>query len=147
MLHFHQELIGRMQKIPQEKRYLVTSHDAFAYFTRAYLALETEKQSEAWRKRFAAPEGLAPEGQLGIADLQKIVDYLREYRVNVVFPESNVSKDSLQKIVLACREKNQNIHFSPKPLYGDSMGAKGTPSGSYLGMIEHNARILMEEWE
>jgi len=147
MRHFHEELTHKMQNIPQEKRYLVTSHDAFSYFTRAYLALEGEKQSGAWRKRFAAPEGLAPEGQLGIADLQKIVDYLREYRIHVVFPESNVSKDSLQKIVLACRAKNQNIHFSQKPLYGDSMGARGTPSGNYLGMIEHNAQVLIEEWE
>ena len=46
-----------------------------------------------------APEGFAPDGQLGVADLQKIVDYLVKYQVTVVFPESNVSSDSLRKIV------------------------------------------------
>lgn len=147
MGQFHKNLRERLQNIPEKKRYLVTSHDAFGYFTRAYLSSEEELISGGWKKRFAAPEGLSPDGQLGVADLQKIIDYLKEYDVEVVFPESNVSRDSLRKIVLACKEKKMNVRFSKESLYGDSMGPQGSSSGSYLGMIEHDGLVLIKEWE
>jgi manganese/zinc/iron transport system substrate-binding protein len=147
MIQFHENLRKTLQSIPENKRYLVTSHDAFAYFTRAYLSTPEEKLLGTWRKRVAAPEGFAPDGQLGAADLRKIVEYLVEYNVQVVFPESNVSPDSLRKIVLACKEKGMNIHFSPESLYGDSMGPKGTDSGTYLGMMKYDADVLIKEWK
>lgn len=140
MMAFHSSLKERFKDIPEKDRYLVTSHDAFGYFTREYLAEEGELE---WRQRFAAPEGLAPDGQLGVVDLQKIVDYLVLHQVAVVFPESNVSKDSLKKIVFACREKQREIRFSSKALYGDCMGEEK----SYLDMIGHNAEVLITEWK
>ncbi len=143
MLQFHLTLKEQLQKVPESRRYLVTSHDAFGYFTRSYLATEEDLIADTWRKRVAAPEGLAPDGQLGVMDLQKIVDYLAKYQIGVVFPESNVSRDSLKKIIFACKEKHLKIRFSQNPLYGDCMGA----TGSYLDMIEHNGSILVKEWE
>lgn len=143
MLQVHLDFKERLQKVPEERRYLVTSHDAFGYFTRGYLSTDQDLEKDTWRKRFAAPEGLAPDGQLGAMDLQKIVDYLDEYQVGVVFPESNVSRDSLRKIVFACEKKCLEIRFSHNFLYGDCMGV----SDSYLDMIEHNVSILIKEWE
>ncbi len=143
MLRFHEDLKSRLQQVPEERRYLVTSHDAFGYFTRAYLAGNEDSVQNSWKKRFAAPEGLAPDGQLGVSDLQKIIDYLAEYRVGVVFPESNVSRDSLKKIIFACKEKGISVRFSNYPLYGDCMGN----AGSYLDMIEHNGSVLIREWQ
>jgi manganese/zinc/iron transport system substrate-binding protein len=142
----HQEIRQKLQQVPENLRYLVTSHDAFAYFTRAYLASYDERKEGTWKKRMAAPEGFSPDGQLGAADLQKIVDYLVEYQVHVVFPESNVSPDSLRKIVFACKEKGIEVHMSSKALYGDSMGPSGSASGNYLGMIDYDADVLMKEW-
>lgn len=142
----HEKILGWMQGLPQEKRFLVTSHDAFGYFAKRYLATEEERISGEWQKRFAAPEGLAPDGQLSASDLHKIIEHLHSHQISVVFPESNVSRDSLRKIVLACKEKNAPIRFSTDALYGDSMGGRGEAASSYLGMIEHNAMILMKEW-
>ncbi|MBS0628108.1 MAG: zinc ABC transporter substrate-binding protein [Verrucomicrobia bacterium] len=142
MNQFHLTLKEKLHQVPENRRYLVTSHDAFGYFTRSYLASEEDLKSDTWRKRFAAPEGLAPDGQLGVMDLQKIINYLAEYQVDVVFPESNVSRDSLKKIVFACKEKNIPIRFSHNALYGDCMGE----SNSYLEMIEHNGSVLIKEW-
>lgn len=143
LLDFHNAFKSKLQAIPEHRRYLVTSHDAFGYFTRSYLAQEEEIEQNTWRKRVAAPEGLAPDGQLGVLDLQKIVNYLSKYQVSVVFPETNVSRDSLKKIVFACQEKKLPIRFSTKPLYGDCMGG----ASSYLDMIEHNGSALIQEWE
>ncbi len=147
MLRVHEMLRKNLQTVPESLRYLVTSHDAFAYFTKAYLASEEERRLGTWKDRMAAPEGFAPDGQLGAADLQKIVDYLVDHQVHVVFPESNVSPDSLRKIVFACKEKGMTIRLSSKALYGDSMGPAGSISGNYPGMIAYDADVLIKEWE
>ncbi len=147
LMSSHEKLRAQMQKIPEEKRYLVTSHDAFAYFTRAYLSTDDEFFTDGWRKRMAAPEGFAPEGQLGAADLQRIIDYLIQNQAQVVFPESNVSPDALRKIVSACKEKGMNVRISPEALYGDSMGPPGSLAGSYPGMVEYDAMVLQKEWK
>ncbi|HEY5260255.1 MAG TPA: zinc ABC transporter substrate-binding protein, partial [Rhabdochlamydiaceae bacterium] len=80
--------------------------------------------------------------QLSAADIQKVIDHLFKYKIHVVFPESNVNKDSLKKIVNACREKGQIIEISKSPLYGDAMG-----KDTYLEMIEHNVEVLYNAWK
>lgn len=134
-----------MQSIPASKRYLVTSHDAFNYFARHYLAEPAEIEGQDWYKRFDAPEGLAPDAQLSLTDIQNIITHIKKYRIHVVFPESNVSKDSLRKIVDASLEHGINLHISPEVLYGDSMGGKGTNANTYLDMIEHNVNVIAKE--
>jgi manganese/zinc/iron transport system substrate-binding protein len=145
MLQKHQHITALLHEVSEDKRYLVTSHDAFAYFTRVYLATEEERRDGSWRKRFAAPEGLAPDGQLSALDIQAIINYLIQYKVHVVFPESNVSRDSLKKIVAACKKKDHEVSFSSEDLYGDAMGPSDKTS-SYLNMIEQNAITLKSEW-
>jgi len=131
-------LYQKMQAIPSELRYLITSHDAFHYFTRRYLANPNEMN---WKERCAAPEGLAPESQLSITDIYEIVHLIEKRRVPVLFPESNMSKDALRKIVKVGLEKGYYITLSKEPLYGDSMGS----ATSYLDMMSHNVRVITEE--
>lgn len=144
MLLAHQTAFETLQNVPQEQRYLVTSHDAFNYFTRAYLAEKDELAHEQWRPRFAAPEGLAPESQLSATDIQNIIEHVKRYQVHVIFPESNVSKDSLRKIVQAAREKGLQIRIADKNLYADAMGDPGTDGDTYLKMIQHNAKTIAD---
>lgn len=140
MLKTHQELVELFFEIPSDKRYLVTSHNAFNYFARAYLSTSGTWEEE----RCAAPEGLAPDGQLSSSDIQRIIDHLCTFRVPVVFCESNVSRDSLKKIVSCCQEKGHSVRICSKPLYGDSMGEH---VHNYLDMIRHNAEVIKNEWE
>lgn len=144
VLQMHEKIKKQLEAVPQEKRYLVTTHDAFNYFTRAYLAQADEKSRSLWQKRSMAPEGLAPEGQLSTSDIQKIIDHICLYHIGVVFPESNLSKDSLKKIVYACREKGCEVRISKETLYADAMGPKS--EGGYLHMMEHDAEVLSREW-
>lgn len=141
MLLVHGAVRSQLQQIPDSKRYLVTSHDAFNYFTRAYLAKDGESQ-ELWQERFAAPEGLAPESQLSTSDIQEIIKHLQKYQIRVLFPESNVSKDSIRKIVQAVNEKGMDVKISVAYLYADAMGRTGSDGDTYLKMIQHNASIL-----
>lgn len=143
----HMAVQHKLRSIPEEKRYLVTCHDAFSYFTRAYLADEEEQKSGAWERRFRAPEGLAPDSQLSLADIKEILQFLEKHRVGVVFPESNVSHDSLRKIALVARQKGLSVMIADETLYGDAMGGAGSPGETYLQMIRHNASVLLKYLE
>ncbi|MDE3046065.1 MAG: zinc ABC transporter substrate-binding protein [Verrucomicrobiota bacterium] len=129
------EIEALLGAIPAEKRYLVTSHDAFHYFVRRYFA---EKEEVNWNTRFAAPEGLAPDGQLNPIDLQKIVAHLAKYRIEVLFPETNVSRDSIRKIALASKEMGLSVRICREALYGDSL------RGNYLEAMKHNAKTIAD---
>ncbi|HSX26825.1 MAG TPA: zinc ABC transporter substrate-binding protein [Chlamydiales bacterium] len=130
----HSQIFDRLQSVPSEKRYLVTSHDAFHYFTRSYLANPGELN---WADRFAAPEGLAPDGQLNPNDIQKIIDFIHRNAISVLFPESNVSRDSIKKIATAGREMGLEIRICSETLYGDSMSGL-----TYLEMMKRNADTI-----
>ena len=132
----HQEIIKNLQQIPSSKRYLMTSHDAFKYFVRAYLAQQTDS---SWLNRFAAPEGLAPDGQLSSVDIQRMIDFVSLHRLKVIFPESNVSPDSIVKIASAAAELGFSVKVCPETLYGDSMSGL-----TYIDMMRENARIIAE---
>jgi manganese/zinc/iron transport system substrate-binding protein len=138
----HQEIKNEMLAIPESQRYLVTSHDAFNYFTRAYLAENNEKTQAQWQRRFAAPEGLAPDSQLSTTDIQSIIDYLHQNHIHVLFPESNVSRDSINKIVNAGKSKGLELKIAQEPLYADAMGVPGSDGDTYIKMIRHNSKTI-----
>lgn len=137
----HERVKGILHGIPQEQRYLVTSHDAFNYFAKAYLAEPNEAES-VWTERFQAPEGLAPDSQISSADIQFILTHIKRYRIPVLFPESNVSQDSIKKIVDAASEQGFKVTVAKERLYGDAMGKPGTAGETYEGMLLFNAKLL-----
>lgn len=143
----HQQVKAIMHQVPSAKRFLVTSHDAFNYFARAYLSEEGEIETGEWEKRFAAPEGLAPESQLSATDIKAIINHLRQYQIHLLFPESNVSRDSIRKITQAGKEQGLDIQIACCPLYGDAMGHPGSEGDTYLKMILYNARTLADHMD
>jgi manganese/zinc/iron transport system substrate-binding protein len=144
MLAKHHCLKQHLHTIPAHKRFVVTSHDAFNYFARAYLAEENEIQDNSWHKRFAAPEGLAPDSQLSVTDIQSIINHLDTYNILVIFPESNVSQDSIRKIIDAGIKKGLHLTMADEPLYADAMGPPGSDGDSYLKMMHHNVTAIAQ---
>jgi manganese/zinc/iron transport system substrate-binding protein len=138
----HEEIRNTLQRVPPAKRFLVTSHDAFNYFSRAYLAEDDERKTGEWENRFKAPEGLAPDNQLSSSDIQSILNHLEQFHINVIFPESNVSQDSIRKIIDAGKEKGIDVIIAEDSLYGDAMGPPGSPGDTYPKMLEHNAGVI-----
>lgn len=139
----HQKMVARLQRVPKEKRYLVTSHDAFHYFTKSYLA--SPEDGDKWMERFAAPEGLAPDGQLNPSDIEGIINYLKDKKISVLFPESNVSRDSIQKIVSAGKELGLEISICSDVLYGDAMAA--IEKDAYFESMMHNVNVIAQHLE
>lgn len=132
-----QRINDLMRSIPKEKRYLVTSHDAFHYFAKRYLDEEGD-----WQERIAAPEGLAPDGQLSSHHIQEIIDHLNAHHIEILFPETNVSRDSIKKIVSSCKRSGIEVKVAAEALYGDALGPKGSEGETYYKMLEHNARTI-----
>lgn len=144
MQRMDKKIYHAMHEIPSSQRYLVTSHDAFNYFTRAYLANPDE---EYWQSRVNAPEGLSPDGQLSSSDIQYIVNFLLEKHIQTVFPESSVNRDALNKIIHDCQKKGLKVHMARSSLYSDSMGGKNSGADNYLDMMWHNTNAILSEWK
>lgn len=138
----HAEICSSLHKIDPGKRYLVSSHDAFQYFARAYLSTAQEIESNSWHIRCMAPEGLAPDSQISPSDIQQIIKHLSKYSITTLFTESNVSKDSIRKILDAGKQQGLDLHIAKETLYSDAMGPTGSDGDSYLKMVQHNARII-----
>lgn len=130
----HQSILEKMADIPEERRYLITSHDAFNYFTKAYL-------SPDWQEHVFAPEGLAPDGQISFHELRSIIQEIKKHDIQVLFPEAYVSIAPLKKIQEGASLEGFEVHLSEKPLYSDSLPEKG----GYETMISYNAGVIYEQ--
>lgn len=141
----HKQNRELMLALPSNKRFLVTSHNAFSYFGRAYLSTQEEIDNGSWLNRVEAPEGLAPEGQLSLNDIRELVDHLVRHQIQVLFSESNVNTDSLRKLLDAAQEKGLRVHIAQQPLFGDSMSGPGENLQAYEKMIHHNIEVIISE--
>jgi len=141
----HAEIRARLFSMPEQYRYLVTTHDAFNYFGRAYLCKKSELASDSWRKRVEAPEGLAPDSQLSTADIAKMVSHIMKYKIGVIFAEANVSRDSIVKIADACKQMGHSVEIATTPLYADSMGSPESGAGTYEEMMRYNSEVINNE--
>ncbi len=148
MARIDSEMVSRFQALDEKVRYLVTSHDAFNYFTRHYLAQQHEQRGEGWRARFIAPEGLSPEGQLGPQHIKAVCDFMVEHQVEVIFPESNLGRGGLTKIIQSL-PKGYTARLSNLELYSDAMGGFKKSEGKcrYLYVMKQNGDRIIEEWE
>ncbi|WP_411504105.1 metal ABC transporter solute-binding protein, Zn/Mn family [Brevibacillus centrosporus] len=121
---------AQLASIPKEQRVLVTAHDAFQYFGRAY---EVE---------VLGLQGISTASEYGLKDVQKLVDTLVDRRIKAVFVESSVPKRSIEAVVQGAAAKNHSVSIGGE-LFSDAMGAPGTPEGNYLGMVKHNVDTIV----
>jgi len=135
----HHYIQNLLHQIPAQRRYLVTTHDAFGYFARAYLSQKSELENGSWEDRVEAPEGLAPSGELSTADISRIVDHILAHKIDVIFPEMNLSRDSLKKLIACVEKKGGHLRIAKKPLFGDSIGKE------YIASMRYNGETIREE--
>ncbi len=112
--------------IPKDRRILVTSHDAFNYFGRAY-DLEV-----------IGVQGISTESEAGLQQINELVDLLVNKKVKSVFVESSVPRKSIDSLVEGARSRGHEVRVGDKELFSDAMGASGTYEGTYIGMLDHN---------
>jgi manganese/zinc/iron transport system substrate-binding protein len=117
-------------RLPPERRVLVTAHDAFHYFGRAY-GFEVR-----------GLQGISTAAEAGTADVQALAAFIARERIPAVFVESSVPVRAIQAVQEAVRARGWRVRIGGS-LYSDAMGTPGTPEGSYPGMVRHNIDTIV----
>jgi manganese/zinc/iron transport system substrate-binding protein len=115
--------------IPGNQRVLITAHDAFNYFGRAY-GIEVR-----------GIQGISTESEAGVADINNLVDFLVERKIPAIFVESTVSDKNIRALIEGAGSRGHRVKIGGS-LFSDAMGAPGTYEGTYIGMIDHNVTTI-----
>lgn len=121
---------AQAERVPAEQRVLVTAHDAFHYFGRAY-GFEVR-----------GLQGISTATEAGTADVQALADFIAERRIPAIFVESSVPQRNLEAVQEAVRARGFEVKIGGQ-LYSDAMGDPGTPEGTYVGMVRHNIDTIV----
>jgi manganese/zinc/iron transport system substrate-binding protein len=117
--------------IPEEVRTLVTAHDAFEYYARAY-GIEV-----------VAVQGISTMAEASVADIRETVDAVVAAGVPAVFVETTVNPRTIQAVIEAARQRGHDVVIGGE-LFSDALGPEGSVADSYVGMIFENTRIITE---
>jgi manganese/zinc/iron transport system substrate-binding protein len=115
--------------IPPEARVLITAHDAFHYFGRAY---DVEVMGI---------QGLSTESEAGLARIGELVDLLARREIGAVFVESSVADRNIRALIEGAAARGHSVTIGGE-LFSDAMGEPDTYEGTYLGMLDHNATVI-----
>ena len=120
-----------IEKIPADRRVLVTAHDAFGYFGKAY-GLEVH-----------GLKGISTDEEKDITRQEELQEMIIERKIPAVFVESAVSSRTIEALIEPCRAAGHDLRQGGE-LFADAMGAVGTPEATYEGMIRHNVKTIVE---
>lgn len=129
LTNLHQWSKEQIASIPLDQRVLVTAHDAFGYFGRAY-GLEVH-----------ALQGISTQAEFGLKDISELVSFITEKKVPAIFVESSISERSMKAVQKGCEERGFSVKVGGT-LYSDAPGSVGTPEADYLGMFRHNVSTI-----
>lgn len=127
----HKWVKAQMATIPEDKRVLVTAHDAFGYF------------GEAYDIEVRALQGISTVTEAGLYDVTHMIDMLVEKKIQAVFVESSVPRKAIEAVVEGCRARGLDVTIGGE-LFSDAMGDEGTPEGTYIGMVRHNVNTIVK---
>jgi manganese/zinc/iron transport system substrate-binding protein len=117
-------------RVPAEQRILVTAHDAFHYFGRAY----------GFDVR--GLQGISTASEAGTADVQALADFIAEKQIKAIFIESSVPVRNIEALQAAVEARGFAVAIGGQ-LFSDAMGDPDTPEGTYLGMVRHNIDTIV----
>lgn len=121
----------RVEELPEEKRILVTAHDAFNYFGKAY----------GFDVR--GLQGISTASEAGTLDVRKLADFIVEKEVKAIFVESSVPRKSIEALQEAVKAQGFNVEIGGE-LYSDSTGDTGTDAETYIGTFKANIDLIVD---
>ena len=127
----HKYVKTQAERVPENQRVLVTAHDAFNYFGRAY----------GFQVR--GLQGISTVTEVGAADIQELAKFIANARIPAMFVETSVSSRNIEAVQAAVKSRGFNVEIGGK-LFSDAMGDAGTPEGTYIGMIRHNIDTIVK---
>ncbi|WP_040280641.1 metal ABC transporter solute-binding protein, Zn/Mn family [Psychroserpens damuponensis] len=119
-----------IETLPKEKRILVTAHDAFNYFGKAY------------NFEVVGLQGISTATEAGVQDVQQLSAFIIEKQIKAIFVESSVPKRTIEALQASVKSKGHEVEIGGT-LYSDALGSTGTLEGSYIGMFEYNVNTIV----
>lgn len=120
-----------LAKIPADRRVLVTAHDAFRYFGKAY-GIEVR-----------GIQGVSTDSEAGVKQINELVNFLVQRKIKAIFVETSVSEQNVKSLLEGCKAQSHEVVIGGE-LFSDAMGEDGTPAGTYEGMIRHNVSTIVK---
>jgi manganese/zinc/iron transport system substrate-binding protein len=115
--------------VPEAQRVLITAHDAFNYFGRAY------------NFTVLGIQGISTESEAGLKRIEELVDVLVGKNVGAIFVETTVADRNVQALIEGAAARGHTVKIGGE-LYSDAMGAANTYEGSFIGMLDHNSTVV-----
>lgn len=115
--------------IPENRRYLVTAHDAFEYFASAY------------NVQVKSVQGISTDSDPGVQDINELVDFLVENKIPAIFVEATVNSANLHAVIEGAKQQGWDVTIGGM-LYSDSLGTPKTYEGTYIGMMDSNITTI-----
>jgi manganese/zinc/iron transport system substrate-binding protein len=125
------ELRMMAERIPPERRILVTAHDAFRYFGQAY------------GLRVEAVQGISTATEASASTIRALTELVVTNRIPAIFVETSVSPRTIEAVQNAARAVGHEVRVGGA-LYSDSLGEPDGPAGTYFGMMRHNMQTIVE---
>lgn len=117
--------------LPEQKRVLVTAHDAFNYF------------GEEYGFEVVGLQGLSTATEAGVQDVQNLAQLIIDKQVKSIFVETSVPKRTIEALQKAVKSKGYDVQIGGT-LYSDALGNAGTGEGNYIGMFRYNVNTIIE---
>lgn len=130
ILATYQTTKNLMSKIPQERRILITGHDAFSYFARAYDC------------KVISLQGISTASEAGTSDVQNLIHFIVQHNIKTIFPESCIPTRSMQALIQGAKSQNCNVELG-RELFSDALGSPGSMQENYCKMLEYNVESLI----
>lgn len=124
------ELQSTIESLPEEKRVLVTAHDAFNYFGKSF-GFEV-----------VGLQGLSTATEAGVQDVQKLSTFIMDKNVKAIFIESSVPRRTIEALQASVQSKGHDVAIGGS-LYSDALGNAGTVEGTYIGMFRYNVNTIV----
>lgn len=116
---------AEIAKVPQARRKIITSHDAFGYF------------GDAYGVRFLAPQGVSTEAEPSAAEVGRLIRQIKEESITALFLENMSNPATLQRIA---QETGLRVRGR---LFADALSAESGPAPTYEAMFRHNLSLIV----
>jgi manganese/zinc/iron transport system substrate-binding protein len=126
----HEYVKAEAAKLPEAKRVLITAHDAFNYFGRAY----------GFDVR--GLQGISTVSEPSPRDVQELADFISTQKIPAIFVESSVPRRTVEALQAAVKSRGFNVEIGGQ-LYSDALGSPDTPEGTYIGMVRYNVDTIV----
>ena len=127
----HEWIKESIQTIPKNQRILVTAHDAFEYYGRAYTI------------RVDGIQGISTASEAGLADIKKVVELVVSHKVPALFVETSINPRTIKAVQAAVQDRGFDVAIGNQ-LFSDAMGTNGTAGGTYIGMLYSNTKNISD---